>query len=151
MAETAFDTLSTQIQANTAGWQTNYTDSVKNFSSVQRDALAALIMTPFRTPLVNTITGDGAITIINSVVLLTKGSAAAITIAAPSSQDGVRITIIANSDFAHVITFTGSTLLDGTTGANITATLAAFKGSSITVIAAGTKWLVESHNLATIA
>lgn len=97
-----------------------------------------------------TITGDGAITIQSGIVWLTKGSAAAITLAAPSSNDGVRITIIGASDFAHVVTFTGTTLLDGTTGANLKSTLAAFAGSGLTVIAKGTNWYVESNNLTTI-
>jgi len=103
------------------------------------------------TPKVTTITGDGAITIASGVVKLTKGSAAAITIVAPSSQDGTCITITSHSDFAHVVTFTGGTLLDGTTGANTTATFAAFKGASITVIASGNEWLVESINQVTCA
>ena len=103
------------------------------------------------TPKVTTISGDGAVTIASGIVQLTKGSAAAITVAAPSSQDGTRITIVSNSDFAHVVTFTGGTLLDGTTGANTTATFAAFKGASITVIASGATWLVESINAVTAA
>ncbi len=95
---------------------------------------------------VTTISGDGAVTIASGHVILTKGSAAAITVAAPSSQDGTRITITSNSDFAHVVTFTGSTLLDGTTGANLTVTMTAFKGSSIEILAVGTKWLLLSSS-----
>lgn len=98
-----------------------------------------------------TISGDGAITIQNSIVTLTKGSAAAITLAAPSSQDGTRITVMSNSDFAHVITVPSAIILDGTTGANTTATFAAFKGASITLVASGVTWLVESSNLVTCA
>lgn len=102
------------------------------------------------TPEVTTISGDGAITIQSGTVFLTKGSAAAITLAAPSSNDGVRICIIGASDFAHVVTFTGTTLLDGTTGANLKSTLTAFAGSGLVVIAKGTNWYVESNNLTTI-
>lgn len=100
-----------------------------------------------------TITGDGAIALTSGTTLLTKGSAAAITIAAPGTNfANLRITIIAGSNFAHVVTFTGSTLLDGTTGANITWTSAAFIGSSITVQGlSATTWGVESFNLGTIA
>ena len=101
---------------------------------------------------VTTISGDGAVTIASGHVILTKGSAAAITVAAPSSQDGTLITITSNSDYAHVITFTGSTLLDGTTGANQTVTMTAFKGSSITILAVGDKWLLlNSSNVTSIA
>lgn len=58
---------------------------------------------------VQTITGDGAITIRDGMVLLTKGSAAAITLAAPTTgtHDGITIQIIAGSAQAHVVTTTG--------------------------------------------
>ena len=58
---------------------------------------------------VQVITGDGAITIRDGVVILTKGSAAAITLAAPTAgtHDGIRIDIIAGSAQAHVVTVTG--------------------------------------------
>ena len=91
-------------------------------------------------------TADGAIALTSGIHVLEKTSAAAMTVAAPSYQDGERLTIVSNSDFAHVITFTGSTLLDGTTGANLTVTLTAFKGSNIVVVARGTKWLLESSS-----
>ncbi len=111
----------------------------------------SLALTAGLTEGVTTISGDGAVTIASGTVVLTKGSAAAITVAAPSSQDGTKIRIISNSDFAHVITFTGSTLLDGTTGANLTVTMTAFKGSAIEVVAVGTKWLlVSSSNVTSI-
>lgn len=96
-------------------------------------------------------TGDGAITLASGTHLIEKTSAAAMTVAAPSSQDGERLEIISNTDFAHVVTFTGSTLLDGTTGANLTVTMTAFKGSAIVVEARGTKWLlVSSSNVTSI-
>lgn len=98
-----------------------------------------------------TITGDGAITIVSGTVVLTKGSAAAITLAAPSSQDDTEITVISNSDFAHVVTFPSAILLDGTTGANTTATFAAFKGAAITFVASGVTWLTKSINAVTCA
>ena len=89
-------------------------------------------------------TADGAILLTSGHHVIEKTSAAAMTVAAPSGQDGERLVIVSNTDFAHVITFTGSTLLDGTTGANLTVTLTAFKGSAITVVARGTKWLLEN-------
>lgn len=102
------------------------------------------------TPKVTTISGDGAITIASGVVVLTKGSAAAITLAAPSSQNGTRITVISTTDFAHVITVTGG-LWDGTAGANTTATFSAVRGASCTFVAQGTAWYVESLNAVTPA
>jgi hypothetical protein len=97
-------------------------------------------------------TVDGAIAVTGGTHLIAKTSAAAMTIAAPTAADaGLRLTIQANTDFAHVITFTGSTLLDGTTGANLTVTLTAFKGSCIVIEAVGTKWhLVSSSNVTSI-
>jgi len=95
---------------------------------------------------VTNYTADGAITLTSGLHTIAKTSAAAMTVAAPSSQNGTRLSIISNTDFAHVITFTGSTLLDGTTGANLTVTMTAFKGSAITVIAVGTNWLLESSS-----
>jgi hypothetical protein len=106
-----------------------------------------------QTGTVNLVTypGDAAITLVSQVALLTKGSAAAMTIAAPGAAGvGARITITAGSNFAHVITFTGGTLGDGTTGLNTTVTMTAFIGSSITVIGnTATQWIVESQNVLT--
>lgn len=95
---------------------------------------------------VTNYTADGAIALTSGVHTIAKTSAAAMTVAAPSSVNGTRMTIISNTDFAHVITFTGATLLDGTTGANLTVTMTALKGSAITVIAVGTIWLLESSS-----
>lgn len=97
---------------------------------------------------------DGAINIdYDSKTLLTKGSAGAHTVAAPgANRIGRRLTIMGGSDFAHVVTFTGSTLRDGTTGASITWTSAAFQGSSLTVEAiSATVWNVVANNLGVIA
>jgi len=101
---------------------------------------------------ITTISGDGAITIASGVVALTKGSAAAITLAAPTAaQAGTQITVIAGSAWAHVITATGL-LDDGVTGGSKnTATFAAFVGSAITLLAYNLKWVVVSKNLVTVA
>lgn len=98
------------------------------------------------TSVVSNYTADGAIALTAGVHTIAKTSAAAMTVAAPASINGTRLTIISNTDYAHVITFTGATLLDGTTGANLTVTMTAFKGSAITVIAVGTIWLLQSSS-----
>jgi hypothetical protein len=103
-------------------------------------------------PAITTLTADGAITIASGTVLLSRASQATLaSVAAPGAAGvGVRMTIIGGTDFAHVITFTGGTLWDGTTGANTTVTMTAFRGSSITVIGqSATVWLVESQNVLT--
>lgn len=99
-----------------------------------------------------TISGDGAITISPGTVKLTKGSAAAITLAAPTAaQEGTTIVVTAGSAFAHVITATGL-LEDGVTGgAKNTATFGAFVGATITLAAINLKWHVVSKNVVTVA
>jgi hypothetical protein len=97
-----------------------------------------------------TIPGDGAIPVdVDGVYYATKGSAAALTIAAPGAANiGRKITLHGGSDFAHVLTFTGATLHDGTTGGHAVATSAAFQGSSITFRAVtAVKWSLEVNNL----
>jgi hypothetical protein len=103
---------------------------------------------------IQTIPGDAAIDITrDGTFLLTKGSAAAISVAAPGAANIGRILVfMTGSDFAHVVTFTGSTLRDGTTGASITYTATAFQGCSLAVRAvSATIWNVLSQNLGAIA
>lgn len=101
---------------------------------------------------VTTIAGDGAITIAAGAVVLTKGSAAAITLAAPAAGDvGTQLRIYAGSAFAHVVTATGL-IDDGVTGGSkTTLTFGAFVGSSITLEAVQVgKWAVTAKNVVTI-
>lgn len=97
---------------------------------------------------------DGAIPIVeDAVFLITKGSAAALTVAAPGAANvGRYLEILSGSDFAHVVTFTGTTLQDGTAGANTTWTAPAVQGASLAVRAvSATKWNIVAFNLGTIA
>lgn len=107
--------------------------------------------TPEGTP--GVITGDGAIpTTVSGATVLTKGSAAAITIALPTVA-GVTRRIISDSAFAHVVTFTGGGLRGGT-AAVATATLAAQKGSGLTVtslLPTEAAWGVVANVTATLA
>jgi len=101
---------------------------------------------------VTSYTADGAITIATGVAELAKTSAAAMTIAAPSTaQDGTIITITGATAYAHVVTFTGSILVNGTSAAKITATFPAYVGGSVQVIARGGKWYLLSNTNTTIA
>ena len=101
---------------------------------------------------ITTITGDGAITIAQGVVALTKGSAAAITLAAPTAaQAGTMIVVVNGSAWAHVLTATGL-LDDGVTGGGKnTATFGAYVGSAITLLAYNLHWTVVSKNVVTVA
>lgn len=96
------------------------------------------------------LTADGAIAVQPGIVFITKGSAAALTLAAPSNQDGLQLTIVSTTSFAHTITAT-NLVWDGTTGVNTTGTFAAFAGASVTLMAKGTLWYVVSANLVTWA
>lgn len=102
------------------------------------------------TPQVTVISGDGAITIESGVVVLTKGGAAAITLAAPSSQNGKMITITSTTDFAHVVTVTGG-MWDGTATTNTTVTFPVVAGGAVTLMAYGTDWYVINNQGTTIA
>ena len=83
----------------------------------------------------------------NTTYLIMKGSAlASSTLADPAAdQDGLEVTFIGGTDFAHVVTTTNA--FDGTTGASTTFTSAAFAGSSVTLKAFKAKWFVKANNL----
>lgn len=81
---------------------------------------------------------DGVITGAG-IALLTKTSIGAYTLAAPSS-DGIGLTIVSRTAFAHVVTATGL-IDDGVTGGSKNQiTFAAFAGASIHLVSAGAKW-----------
>ena len=96
---------------------------------------------------------DGAISKDPALLhMLTKTSAGAYTLAAPTAaQEGMRLVISSGTAFAHVITAT-NLLEDGVTGgAKDTATFAAFVGASLELMAYNLTWLVISKNAVTIA
>lgn len=92
---------------------------------------------------------NGVITVPNrnTTHLIMKGSAlASSTFADPSaSQDGLEVTFVGGTDFAHVVTTVS--VNDGTSGLHTTLTSAAFAGSTLTLVAFKTKWMVKSNNL----
>ena len=101
---------------------------------------------------VTAYTADGAIAISNGIKTIGKGSAAAMTVAAPTAaQEGTVMRIIAKTAYAHVITFTGKTLDDGTSATKLKATTAAYVGSGITVVAINLRWVLVSNTAATLA
>lgn len=94
-----------------------------------------------------TIPGDGAIPIDrDGTYLLTKGSAAAITLAAPAAAAvGRRIKVIAGSNFAHVVTSAAANIGDGTAGLNTTMTFAALIGASFEIVCnAANQWVTTA-------
>jgi hypothetical protein len=88
---------------------------------------------------------DGAITATTScTVMLTKGSAAAVTIADPTAaMNGVEITIMSMSAAAHTVT-RGTTGFNAAGGSGDVATFGAAKGNSFTIIAYNTVWYVKN-------
>lgn len=97
------------------------------------------------------IAGDGAVVVVDGTTIFTKGSAAAITLAAPTAaQARTRIRLVAGSAFAHVVTAT-ALIDDGVTGGSkTTLTFGAFVGASIELLAYNLKWVVISKNVVTI-
>lgn len=95
---------------------------------------------------------DGAIGLASGEVVITKGSACLLTLAAPTAaMNYQRLAISSSTAFAHVITAT-DLLEDGVTGgAKDTATFGAFAGASLELMAYNLKWLVLSKNVVTIA
>lgn len=100
---------------------------------------------------VTVLTGDGAVAVAPGSTHLTKGSAAAITIAAPtaSTHDGYIVRITSETAFAHVIT-QGTVGFNGK-GASGTITFADSKGSSVTLEARNGNWWVISNIGGTVA
>lgn len=94
----------------------------------------------------------GAITVAPGVHRIGAGAGEikAMTLAAPSlADDGMELTIIGDSEYAHTVTATAGFYND-TTSSDV-ATFAAKKGASFTVIAFGGKWGVKAAANVTFA
>jgi hypothetical protein len=101
---------------------------------------------------IRTLTADGAIPIKSGVVEIAKASAAALTIAAPTTaQNGTIMLVVNSTAYAHVVTFTGSTLYNGTSTAKTTATFPAYVGGGLRLLALGGKWYAHGYINVTIA
>lgn len=113
--------------------------------------LGVLEMIPVPTQKENMVTigADGVIPVPNrdTVYVIMKGSALATsTLADPSkSQDGLQVTFIGGTEFAHVVT--GINVWNGAVGVKTTLTSAAVRGSSLTLMAYKGTWLARSNNL----
>lgn len=104
-------------------------------------------------PAVQLITGDGAITVPSngeSWVILSKGSAAAITIPVPTAaQNGTRIHVMTSSAYAHVIT--QATVGFNAKGSSGTATAATTFIGDLVLFAYAGNWYTFGRYLWTIA
>ncbi len=103
---------------------------------------------------VTVLTANGAIALESGIVILEKGSAAAMTLAAPvingNKLDGIEITILAGTSFAHVVTGANLFWAGATGGPFDKITTAAFIGSGATVVSRNGLWLVISNVIATV-
>jgi hypothetical protein len=91
------------------------------------------------------ITASGAVPVRPSAdYVITDAGVAVLTLAAPTAgtDDGVTVSIISATAFAHTLTATGL-LETGTASVNV-ATFAAFAGAGLTLKAYNGKWLVTS-------
>jgi hypothetical protein len=97
------------------------------------------------------ITGDGAITIQNAIVLLSKAGAGAITLAAPTAgtHDLLEIEVITLTAQAHVIT--GGVVGFNAKGSSGTITFTAAIGNSVRLRAWNGHWYVVGKNGVTVA
>lgn len=102
-------------------------------------------------PKLTEYSADGAIAVESHVAVITKAGVGAMTLAAPTvAQDGTTITITSSTSNAHVVTGTNLFWAGETGGPFNKVTLAAFPGSSATVVAHNQLWLVVSDQIATV-
>lgn len=96
--------------------------------------------------------GDGAIQIRPGTVVVTKGSAAALTIANPTSgtHDGMEITILSTTAFAHTVT-RSTTGFNGAGASGDVATYGAAAGNAMTIVAYGGVWYTKNLQGVTLA
>lgn len=95
---------------------------------------------------------DGAIQIRPGTVVVTKGSAAALTIADPTSgvHDGMEITVLSTTAYAHTVTRT-TTGFNNAGASGDVATFGAAAGNSMTIVAYAGKWYAKNLTGVTLA
>jgi hypothetical protein len=98
------------------------------------------------------MSGDGAITAKEGVVLITKGSAAALTLAAPTTgvDNGKVMRVVSTTAFAHTVTQTTPGFNGGGAGSDV-GTFAAAAGNGLTLVAYQGTWYVTNNTGVTIA
>ena len=101
-------------------------------------------------PVTVAASADGALTIQNSTVVVTKAGVCAMTLAAPSTaQNGTRITIVSATANAHTLTVATIGLND-LAGSGDLGTFGGAKGDGLTVVAYNGDWFVTSNINVTI-
>lgn len=105
-----------------------------------------------RLPPLQIVSADGAITIREGVAMITKGTAAAVTLAAPTAgaDDGKRLAIMSTTAAAHTVTNTSPGFNNGSTASDV-GTFGAAIGNGMEVIAYGGVWYTLSLRNVTLA
>jgi hypothetical protein len=94
---------------------------------------------------------DGALDVSTGLVVLTKATAGAYTLAAPAStDDGKVVTIVSGTAAAHTVTQTTPGFNGGGSASDV-GTFAAAVGNGLTLVAYGGKWLVANNTGVTLA
>lgn len=95
---------------------------------------------------------DGAITIKSGCVMITKATAAALTLAAPTAgvDDGKQLTIIDTYGAAHTVTQTSPGFNAGSTSSDV-GTFGGAKGDGLMLLAFQGVWLVLNNVNVTLA
>jgi hypothetical protein len=103
-------------------------------------------------PLVEVASADGAIGNVEGVVIITKATAAALTLAAPTdvTDDGKILHIVSTTAAAHTVTNSAPGFNAGSTSEDV-ATWAAAKGNAMTVVAYGATWYAVNLTGVTLA
>lgn len=114
--------------------------------------VAPMIMQGDEYPLYSAAAADGAITQKTGTVYITKGSAAALTIADPvsgppsaSGDDGAELWIISTTAFAHTVSNSAGSGFNAGGAATDVGTFGAAKGNNLFITAYGGKWYVGSQ------
>lgn len=96
---------------------------------------------------------DGAVTIKSGVVAITKGTAAALTIADPTSgtDDYKKLLVIATTAAAHTLSNAAGSGFNGGGAASDVGTFGGAKGDNITLVAYGGVWYVDNNVNVTLA
>lgn len=92
--------------------------------------------------------GDGAITLANGVVFITKGSAAALTIDNPPTEGVHRLTVIATTAHAHTLTYTAG-VGGGTTSRDV-GTFGGAISDNIQLVSYNGVWYAEATRNVTL-
>lgn len=130
-------------------------DTTNGLAYVQKGTLTAPIWTKLVARSVEVASADGAITIPDAdeekIVLITKGSAAALTLGTPvSAQNGARIQFVSTGAYAHTVTAATIGFNDGGSGGDV-GTFGTAKGNGFTVVAYEGDWFVTSNINVTFA